>query len=79
MLAWEAEMFRDSDHRPLRGQAGHPPGLWQVSGRSRLSYRQQLELDVEALSAAARSPWISASWPAPFPPSSEMARCEGRP
>lgn len=46
VLAWEAEMFRESDHERFEVKPGLT-GLWQVSGRSRLSYREQLELDVE--------------------------------
>jgi lipopolysaccharide/colanic/teichoic acid biosynthesis glycosyltransferase len=46
VLAWEAKMFRESDHQRFEVKPGIT-GLWQVSGRSRLSYREQLELDVE--------------------------------
>jgi lipopolysaccharide/colanic/teichoic acid biosynthesis glycosyltransferase len=46
VLDWEAEMFRESDHQRFEVKPGIT-GLWQVSGRSRLSYREQLELDVE--------------------------------
>jgi lipopolysaccharide/colanic/teichoic acid biosynthesis glycosyltransferase len=46
VLAWEAELFSETEC--LRFQV--PPGitgLWQVSGRNRLSMRDALELDVE--------------------------------
>jgi lipopolysaccharide/colanic/teichoic acid biosynthesis glycosyltransferase len=46
VLAWEAEMFRDSDNQRFEVKPGIT-GLWQISGRSRLSYREQLELDVD--------------------------------
>jgi len=45
-LAWEAELFRppyDERFLVLPGMTG----LWQVSGRNRLTFRQGLELDVE--------------------------------
>jgi lipopolysaccharide/colanic/teichoic acid biosynthesis glycosyltransferase len=46
VLAWEAEMFREADQQRFEVKPGIT-GLWQVSGRSRLSYREQLGLDVE--------------------------------
>ena len=45
-LGWEAELFRppyDERFLVLPGMTG----LWQVSGRNRLTFRQGLELDVE--------------------------------
>lgn len=46
VLAWEADMFRACDHERFEVKPGLT-GLWQVRGRSRLSYREQLDLDVE--------------------------------
>jgi lipopolysaccharide/colanic/teichoic acid biosynthesis glycosyltransferase len=45
-LAWEAELYRNGDHRRFAVLPGIT-GLWQVSGRSRLTMRQALDLDVE--------------------------------
>jgi lipopolysaccharide/colanic/teichoic acid biosynthesis glycosyltransferase len=45
-LPWETEMFRPSDRLRFAVRPGIT-GLWQVSGRSRLSMRQALDLDVE--------------------------------
>jgi lipopolysaccharide/colanic/teichoic acid biosynthesis glycosyltransferase len=46
VLAWEAQLFEE----PYRKRFAVKPGitgLWQVNGRSRLSMRRALELDVE--------------------------------
>jgi lipopolysaccharide/colanic/teichoic acid biosynthesis glycosyltransferase len=45
-LAWEAQLYRDDEHRRFDVLPGIT-GLWQVSGRNRLSMRQALALDVE--------------------------------
>ena len=45
-LAWEAQLYTDGDYRRFDVLPGLT-GLWQVSGRSRLSMRQALALDVE--------------------------------
>jgi lipopolysaccharide/colanic/teichoic acid biosynthesis glycosyltransferase len=43
-LAWEAEMYRPADRLRFAVRPGIT-GLWQVSGRSRLSMREALDLD----------------------------------
>jgi lipopolysaccharide/colanic/teichoic acid biosynthesis glycosyltransferase len=45
-LAWEAELYLPEEHRRFEVLPGIT-GLWQVSGRSRLSMREALALDVE--------------------------------
>jgi len=45
-LAWEAQLYREDENRRVDVLPGIT-GLWQVSGRSRLSMRQALALDVE--------------------------------
>jgi len=45
-LAWEAEMYRPADRIRFAVRPGIT-GLWQVSGRSRLSMRQALDLDTD--------------------------------
>jgi lipopolysaccharide/colanic/teichoic acid biosynthesis glycosyltransferase len=46
VLAWEAQMFEEAHQQRFAAKPGIT-GLWQVSGRSRLSMQKQLELDVE--------------------------------
>jgi lipopolysaccharide/colanic/teichoic acid biosynthesis glycosyltransferase len=46
VLAWEAEMF-DPVHLPRFEVKPGITGLWQIRGRSKLSMRQALDLDVE--------------------------------
>ena len=46
VLAWEAELFQESDRQRFDVKPGIT-GLWQVSGRNKLSFREQLALDVE--------------------------------
>jgi lipopolysaccharide/colanic/teichoic acid biosynthesis glycosyltransferase len=45
-LAWEAALYRPEEHRRFEVLPGIT-GLWQVSGRSRLSMREALALDLE--------------------------------
>jgi len=45
VLAWEAELFTDRQRRRFAVKPGIT-GLWQVSGRNRLSMTEALELDV---------------------------------
>jgi lipopolysaccharide/colanic/teichoic acid biosynthesis glycosyltransferase len=45
-LAWEAELYSETDRQRFEVLPGIT-GLWQVSGRSRLSMREALVLDVE--------------------------------
>jgi dTDP-4-amino-4,6-dideoxygalactose transaminase/lipopolysaccharide/colanic/teichoic acid biosynthesis glycosyltransferase len=46
VLPWEAEMFAAEDLRRFEVKPGMT-GLWQVSGRNRLTMREQLRLDSE--------------------------------
>jgi lipopolysaccharide/colanic/teichoic acid biosynthesis glycosyltransferase len=46
VLPWEAELFQRADDLRFAVRPGIT-GLWQVSGRSRLSMRQALDLDAE--------------------------------
>lgn len=46
VLSWEADMFGQPYQRRFDAKPGIT-GLWQVSGRNRLSMREALELDVE--------------------------------
>jgi lipopolysaccharide/colanic/teichoic acid biosynthesis glycosyltransferase len=46
VLPWEAELFHPPYDQRFIVMAGMT-GLWQVSGRNRLTFRQGLELDVE--------------------------------
>jgi lipopolysaccharide/colanic/teichoic acid biosynthesis glycosyltransferase len=46
VLPWEAELFEERYRRRFGVKPGIS-GLWQVSGRSRLTMREALELDIE--------------------------------
>jgi lipopolysaccharide/colanic/teichoic acid biosynthesis glycosyltransferase len=46
VLTWEADMFCEADRKRFDVKPGIT-GLWQVSGRNNLSFREALELDVE--------------------------------
>jgi lipopolysaccharide/colanic/teichoic acid biosynthesis glycosyltransferase len=46
VLAWEAELFSPAHQERFRVKPGLT-GLWQVSGRSRLSMQEALDLDTE--------------------------------
>jgi lipopolysaccharide/colanic/teichoic acid biosynthesis glycosyltransferase len=46
VLPWEAEMFAKPHQRRFAVKPGIT-GLWQVSGRSRLSMQEALDLDVD--------------------------------
>jgi lipopolysaccharide/colanic/teichoic acid biosynthesis glycosyltransferase len=46
VLPWEAEMFEEAHQQRFVVKPGIT-GLWQVNGRSRLSMRRAIELDVE--------------------------------
>ena len=46
VLAWEAQLFDEAYQQRFAVKPGIT-GLWQVNGRSRLSMRRALELDVE--------------------------------
>lgn len=46
VLSWEADLFGEPYQRRFAVKPGMT-GLWQVSGRNRLSMREALELDVE--------------------------------
>jgi lipopolysaccharide/colanic/teichoic acid biosynthesis glycosyltransferase len=54
-LGWEAQMYTEVDYRRFDVLPGIT-GLWQVSGRSRLSMREALVLDVEYVRR--RSLWL---------------------
>ena len=49
VLPWEAEMFGERHQRRFAVRPGLT-GLWQVSGRSRLTMSKALELDIEYVS-----------------------------
>jgi lipopolysaccharide/colanic/teichoic acid biosynthesis glycosyltransferase len=58
VLPWEAELFSDSDRERFQVKPGIT-GLWQVSGRNKLSFREALALDVEYVRR--RTIWLDLS------------------
>jgi lipopolysaccharide/colanic/teichoic acid biosynthesis glycosyltransferase len=58
VLAWEAELFSDAARVRFRVRPGLT-GLWQVSGRARLTMLQALELDAQYVSR--QSLWLDLS------------------
>jgi lipopolysaccharide/colanic/teichoic acid biosynthesis glycosyltransferase len=46
VLPWEEELFSETHRQRFEVKPGIT-GLWQVSGRSKLSMQQALELDAE--------------------------------
>jgi lipopolysaccharide/colanic/teichoic acid biosynthesis glycosyltransferase len=58
VLSWEAEMFQQADRERFNVKPGIT-GLWQVSGRNKLTFREALALDVEYVRR--RSTWLDLS------------------
>jgi lipopolysaccharide/colanic/teichoic acid biosynthesis glycosyltransferase len=58
VLAWEAELFDDAARVRFQVRPGLT-GLWQVSGRARLTMRQALELDAQYVQR--QSLWLDLS------------------
>ena len=75
MLPWEAELLAEPYQPRFMVKPGIT-GLWQVSGRSRLSMRIALELDVEYVQR--RSIVLDLSWRGRCQPFSVAARVDGR-
>jgi lipopolysaccharide/colanic/teichoic acid biosynthesis glycosyltransferase len=44
-VPWEVDQYRERHRRRLEAQPGIT-GLWQVSGRNRLSFDEMVELDI---------------------------------
>ena len=59
-LAYEFEAYDHWQYDRLEVRPGIT-GLWQVSGRNLLTYRQMCELDVRVRAVTGRSTWISRS------------------
>jgi lipopolysaccharide/colanic/teichoic acid biosynthesis glycosyltransferase len=49
VVTYEVELYPDWYHRRFLAKPGLT-GLWQVSGRSRLTYEQMVKLDIEFVS-----------------------------
>jgi lipopolysaccharide/colanic/teichoic acid biosynthesis glycosyltransferase len=58
VLSWEADMFQPADRERFEVKPGIT-GLWQVSGRNKLTFREALALDVEYVRR--RSTWLDLS------------------